>query len=88
MHLFDREALNDLIESTQDPLIDIAYANYYVPDQLREKIMELITTTIKEFSNYRNLLPLFKHQIKYLLTRVKVGLEKEVLIKFYIEKMS
>lgn len=43
--LFDIETITSLIESAKDPLLDIALANYYFPNQVVDKLQQLIVDT-------------------------------------------
>ena len=41
-YVFDYEMLAQLVADTRDPLLDIALANYYIPDQVAGKIAQLV----------------------------------------------
>lgn len=86
--LFDVDSLSSLIESTKEPLLDIAFANYYLPDQVITKVNDMITATIQKAYNFRELPVICRYQMEFLISKAKLGLSGEIFTKIYIRRLS
>ena len=74
--LLDFEALSELIDYSGDPLLDIAFANYFKPNERTEKVHAMVANTIKEHKNIKAIIPKLKYQLEYLLVKAKRGLSR------------